>query len=36
MTNPIKTYVSESLKNSQFIQGAKNWGVVKGLGTAHK
>lgn len=34
MTNPIKTYVSESLKNSQFIQGAKNWGVVKGLGTA--
>ncbi|MFS1134856.1 T7SS effector LXG polymorphic toxin [Enterococcus hirae] len=34
MTNPIKTYVSESLKNSQFIQGAKNWGVAKGLGTA--
>lgn len=34
MTNPIKTYVSESLKNSQFIQGTKNWGVVKGLGTA--
>lgn len=34
MTNPIKTYVSESLKSSQFIQGAKNWGVAKGLGTA--
>ena len=34
MTNPIKTYVNESLKNSQFIQGAKNWGVAKGLGSA--
>lgn len=34
MTNSIKTYVSESLKNSQFIHGVKNWGVVKGLGTA--
>ncbi|HFX3755702.1 TPA: hypothetical protein ACIECK_002807, partial [Enterococcus faecium] len=33
MTNPIKTYVNESLKNSQFIQGAKNWGVAKGLGS---
>ena len=31
-TSPIKTYVSESLKNSQFIQGAKQWGVAKGLG----
>lgn len=34
MTNPIKTYVSESLKSSQFIQSAKDWGVAKGLGTA--
>lgn len=33
-TNPIKTWVSESLKNSQFLQGAKQWGVVKGLGKA--
>ncbi len=34
MTNPIKTYVSESLKHSKFIQRAKSWGVAKGLGTA--
>lgn len=33
-TNPIKTWVSESLKNSQFVQGAKQWGVAKGLGKA--
>ncbi|MBO0440295.1 T7SS effector LXG polymorphic toxin [Candidatus Enterococcus ikei] len=34
ITNPIKTWVGESLKNSQFVQGAKQWGVAKGLGTA--
>lgn len=34
MTNPIKTYVSESLKHSKFVQSAKSWGVAKGLGTA--
>lgn len=33
-TNPIKTYVSESLKASQFVQNMKNWGVAKGLGKA--
>ncbi|WP_413536867.1 T7SS effector LXG polymorphic toxin [Carnobacterium divergens] len=33
-TNPIKTWVGESLKNSQFVQGAKQWGVAKGLGKA--
>lgn len=33
-TSPVKTYVSEALKKSQFVQGAKNWGVAKGLGTA--
>ena len=33
-TSPVKTYVSESLKNSKFIQGAKQWGVTKGLGKA--
>ncbi len=33
-TFPVKTYVSEALKKSQFVQGAKNWGVAKGLGTA--
>lgn len=32
LTNPIKTYVSEGLKNSKFVQGAKSWGVAKGLG----
>ncbi|MGM0254630.1 MULTISPECIES: hypothetical protein [Enterococcus] len=32
-TSPVKTYVSEGLKNSHLIQGAKKWGVVKGLGT---
>ncbi|MGX7243912.1 hypothetical protein ACWOC1_03560 [Enterococcus quebecensis] len=34
ITNPIKTWVGESLKNSQFVQGAKQWGVAKGLGKA--
>lgn len=33
LTNPIKTYVSEGLKNSKFVQGAKNLGVAKGIGT---
>ncbi|WP_206853096.1 hypothetical protein [Candidatus Enterococcus mangumiae] len=33
-TSPVKTYVSEGLKNSHLIQGAKKWGVAKGLGTA--
>ena len=33
-TNPIKTWVGESLKNSQFVQGAKELGVLKGLGKA--
>ena len=33
-TSPVKTYVSEGLKNSRFIQGAKNWSVAKGLGNA--
>ncbi|MBO0461701.1 hypothetical protein JZO83_08045 [Enterococcus sp. DIV1298c] len=32
-TSPVKTYVSEGLKNSHLIQGAKKWGVAKGLGT---
>ncbi|MEC3941938.1 hypothetical protein [Enterococcus mundtii] len=32
-TSPVTTYVSEGLKNSHLIQGAKKWGVVKGLGT---
>ncbi|EJZ8467012.1 T7SS effector LXG polymorphic toxin [Enterococcus faecalis] len=33
LTNPIKSYVSEGLKNSKFVQGAKNLGVAKGIGT---
>ncbi|MGG5310497.1 hypothetical protein [Enterococcus sp. DIV1304_2] len=33
-TSPVKTYVSEGLKNSHLIQGAKKWGIAKGIGTA--
>lgn len=33
-TNPVKTFASESLKNSKFVQNAKQWGVAKGLGKA--
>lgn len=33
LTSPVRTFVGESLKNSRFIQGAKQWGVAKGLGS---
>ena len=33
LTSPIKTVVSEGLKNSKFVKGLQNLGVAKKLGT---
>ena len=35
-SSPIKTFVSESLKNANWLKGAKEFGVTKGLGSIAK
>ncbi|PCS05460.1 hypothetical protein RU86_GL000839 [Lactococcus piscium] len=35
-SSPVKTFVSESLKNAKWLKGAKEFGVAKGLGSIAK
>ena len=35
-SSPVKTFVSESLKNAKWLKGAKEFGVTKGLGSIAK